>query len=187
MQKCTIEKCIIEHCSPTLAGLKPASLFSCCCMSEKELLEQVKDMNMKLKPKNIVVSVMTKKDGRALIYVYRKNMLQRELEKKETSEFLQRYGYSDQRVERAVARLKKRLAESESFPHEIGVFLGYPLGDVKGFIENEGRNCKCVGCWKVYCDENEAVRLFEKYRKCTNIYKRLYERGKTVLQLTVAV
>ncbi|MDY4080699.1 MAG: DUF3793 family protein [Candidatus Metalachnospira sp.] len=187
MRICSIEKCIIEHCSPTLAGLKPAGLFSCCGLFEEDMLRQVKELNMKLNPKDIVVSVMTRKDGRALIYVYRKSRLKKELQNKETSEFLAKYGYSHLSVEKAVARLKNRLAQSEGFPHEIGVFLGYPLGDVVGFIENGGRNCKCVGCWKVYCDECEAVRLFEKYRKCTKIYKRLYETGKTVLQLTVAV
>jgi len=81
---------------------------------------------MKLNPKDIVVSVMTRKDGRALIYVYRKSRLKKELQNKETSEFLAKYGYSHLSVEKAVARLKNRLAQSEGFPHEIGVFLGYP-------------------------------------------------------------
>ena len=144
MRICSIEKCIIEHCSPTLAGLKPAGLFSCCGLFEEDMLRQVKELNMKLNPKDIVVSVMTRKDGRALIYVYRKSRLKKELQNKETSEFLAKYGYSHLSVEKAVARLKNRLAQSEGFPHEIGVFLGYPLGDVVGFIENGGRNCKCV-------------------------------------------
>ncbi len=170
-----------------LAGLKPAGLFSCCLHDEAEILEQVKELNMKLRKKDIVVSVMTKADGRALIYVYRRSRLKKELEKRETAEFLEAYGYGGLSSEKAVARLKKRLAESGDFPHEIGVFLGYPLGDVVGFIENEGRNCKCVGCWKVYCNEHEAVKTFERYKKCTTIYRRLYETGTTVLQLTVAV
>ena len=41
------------------------------------------------------------------------------------------------------------------FPHEIGIFLGYPLADVAGFIRNKGRNCKCIGTWKVYGDAFE--------------------------------
>lgn len=187
MQKCSIERCIIEHCSPTLAGLKPASLFSCSMAAEESLLEEIRELNMKLGKRDIVISVMTKKDGRALIYVYRKSMLKKAIENEETLKFLKDYGYRNLTFEKAVARLKNRLAESDGFPHEIGVFLGYPLGDVKGFIENEGRNCKCVGCWKVYCDECEAVRTFEKFKKCTGIYRNLYEKGRSVLQLTVAV
>ena len=69
---------------------------------------------------------------------------------------------------------------------EIGLFLGYPVEDVLGFIENAGQNCKCCGCWKVYCNECEAVRTFARYKKCRDIYKRLWQEGRSVLQLTVA-
>ena len=182
MSACLIEKCIIEHCSPTLAGIKPAGLFSCPLGGEAEVLEQIRQLNLKLSGRGVVVSVMNKRDGRALIYVYREAMLKKALENRETAEFLKTCGYGGLNVEKAVARLKERLAQSDGFPHE-----GYPLGDVIGFIENGGKNCKCVGCWKVYCNECEAKKTFEKFKKCTGIYRRLYETGKSVLQLTVAV
>lgn len=70
------------------------------------------------------------------------------------------------------------------FPHEIGVFLGYPLKDVVGFIQNKGKNCKCCGCWKVYSDECEARKKFARYEKCKTIYMSMFQRGKSVLQLT---
>ena len=73
-----------------------------------------------------------------------------------------------------------------SYTH-LDVYKRQPLGDVRGFIDNKGLNCKCVGCWKVYCNECEAVRTFEKFKKCTAVYKKMYGMGKTVLQLTVAV
>ena len=187
MSACLIEKCVIEHCSPTLAGIKPAGLFSCPLGGEAEVLEQIRQLNLKLSGRGVVVSVMNKRDGRALIYVYREAMLKKALENRETAEFLKTCGYGGLNVEKAVARLKERLAQSDGFPHEIGVFLGYPLGDVIGFIQNEGKNCKCVGCWKVYCDEGEAQKTFERFRKCTGIYRRLYGMGRSVLQLTVAV
>ena len=85
-------------------------------------------------------------------------------------------------------RLKSRVAEcKEGFPHEIGVFLNYPLGDVIGFIENKGHNYKCKGCWKVYCNECETQKTFQRYQKCRNVYLRLWKQGRSVLQLTVAV
>ena len=69
---------------------------------------------------------------------------------------------------------------------QAGVLAGYPVEDVLGFIENAGQNCKCCGCWKVYCNECEAVRTFARYKKCRDIYKRLWQEGRSVLQLTVA-
>lgn len=66
----------------------------------------------------------------------------------------------------------KRLGESDEFPHEIGLFLGYPVEDVKGFIENKASCAKCVGYWKVYGDEEKAQKLFNQYKKCTGVYKK---------------
>ena len=69
--------------------------------------------------------------------------------------------------------------------HEIGVFLGYPLTDIRGFICNEGRNCLCCGCWKVYSEPERAMKLFARYRKCTEAYARLFAAGFPLSRLTV--
>ena len=84
-------------------------------------------------------------------------------------------------------RLKERLEHNHEFPHEIGLFLGYPLGDVIGFVENSGRNCICSGCWKVYQNAAEAIRTFQRFKKCKEVYVRLWSEGKSVWQLTVDV
>ena len=68
----------------------------------------------------------------------------------------------------------------------MGLFLGYPLEDVKGFIANGGRNCTCCGCWKCYGDPEEARRRFARYRRCTALYRRRFAQGATLSQLTVA-
>ncbi len=84
-------------------------------------------------------------------------------------------------------QLRARLQRRNEFPHEIGVFLGYPLEDVQGFMENQGRNYTCCGCWKSYGDPAQARRCFSSYRACTAAYKRRYADGMGVEQLTVAV
>ena len=109
-----------------------------------------------------------------------------DLQKDGVAQFLSEYGYQNTNLGYALNRLKLRLKENESFPHEIGIFLGYPLGDVIGFILNEGKNCKCSGCWKVYCNEYETMKLFAQFQKCREIYTHLWNNGKTVWQLTVA-
>ena len=53
------------------------------------------------------------------------------------------------------------LSGSCAFPHEIGLFLGYPFEDVMGFIENKGENYLCSGCWKVYSCEQDARVLLQ--------------------------
>ncbi len=79
----------------------------------------------------------------------------------------------------------KRLKECEEFPHEIGLFLGYPPEDVQGFIENRADGCKYAGCWKVYGDADAARKIFAKYKKCTDIYCMQFARGMSIERLTV--
>lgn len=74
----------------------------------------------------------------------------------------------------------------ECFPHEIGVFLDYPLADVIGFIEHGGKNCKCCDVWKVYSNECATQVLFTRFMKCTEVYLRVFARGKLLIQMTVA-
>lgn len=52
-----------------------------------------------------------------------------------------------------------------NFPHEIGIFLGYPLADVEGFMKNNGKNYLISGYWKVYQDAPSAILMFQQYKK----------------------
>ncbi len=152
------------------------------------LEENIGYWNKCFSDKGVELLVLKKSNGRALIYVCRKKQLQTDLDKPGVRQFLADCGYLKSDVDYALRILKNRLeCSQDGFPHEIGVFLGYPLQDVVGFIENAGQNCKCVGCWKVYCNECEAVKLFGKYKKCKDVYIRLWRQGRSVRQLTVAV
>ncbi len=181
-----MERYLIEHCSPTLASLKTASLFACDYLCEAKLEKSLYRWNAYFADKGVSLMVLRKKDGRALIYVCRKKQLQCDLERPGVARFLQDYGYSGMDVDAALNGLRLRFMQSDEFPHEIGVFLGYPLGDVIGFIQNAGRNWKCFGCWKVYCNECEAIKTFARYKKCKDVYMRLWKQGRSVWQLTVA-
>lgn len=130
--------------------------------------------------------VLKEDEKSALVYVYRAGALGKILEDARVRSFLKKCGYTDFSTEAVLKKLKERFSHGGDFPHEIGIFLGYPLGDVIGFIQNSGKNCKCTGCWKVYCDECSAKKTFDKFKKCTEVYTRLWSQGRTVLQLTVA-
>ena len=59
------------------------------------------------------------------------------LKAKASESFCCTYGYDTSNLEACLERLKERIAQCEEFPHEIGMFLGYPLEDVRGFIEKQ--------------------------------------------------
>lgn len=182
----SFDKCLVEHCSPTLASLKTANMFSYRYEDESALNLTLERWNGLLGHKGVELIVLKKSDGFALIYVCRRKMLERDLGKDGVSEFLSEFGYRSTDTDYAIGKLKSRLETQSEFPHEIGIFLSYPLGDVKGFIEQGSKNSICSGCWKVYCNECEAVKLFEKFKKCREVYSRLYTSGmRDITQLTV--
>ena len=181
-----IEKCLIEHCAPTLASLKAANLFNACCEEEENIDLQISMWNQLMNPKGVKLLALRSRGNRSLVYVYREKQLVRNLNRPGVARFLKKYGYENTEPEQCLALLKKRFEAAEAFPHEIGIFLDYPLGDVIGFIQNGGQNYKCSGCWKVYEDEEKAQKLFIKYRKCTDIYCQKLKEGTSILRLTVA-
>lgn len=181
-----LESGLIRHCAPTLAGIKSAGLFNYKFTSAKLLVEAAEKINKKLNECGVYVEIMCWKGSQALIYAYRKTHLAKELQQEGVLELLKPYGYEDTDAENCIAHLKSRLFEYDCFPHEIGVFLGYPLEDVKGFIKYEGRNCKCCGIWKVYCDECEAQKAFDKIERCTQIYRRAFLQGRSIYKMTVS-
>nr|WP_272508963.1 DUF3793 family protein [Clostridium ganghwense] len=78
---------------------------------------------------------------------------------------LKKFGYTSyMSVEESLLLLKKRY--TRECPHEIGVFLGYPMKDVIEFIDNPDKQCLMFGYWKVYHNIDYAKKIFEKYDKC---------------------
>ncbi len=181
------EKEIVRHCSPTLAGIKTGSLFLCSYESEAGLRRDITQWNTRLGKKGIHFTVLRTRSGRALIYTYRVSRLKEALSNAKIATFLAENGYPSAHPEECLACLSQRLADHENFPHEIGAFLGYPLGNIKAFIANGGANCKCTGRWKAYSNEQAAKKTFIKYKKCTQLYCRKYAEGTGIDRLTVAL
>lgn len=180
------EELLVRHCSPTLAGMKTGNIFSCSYTNSSDLRDFLRRLNQTLVKKGLRVLPLRIQQNCALIYVYRPQRLKKDLGHHIAEKLLRERNYDLNSSNACVLELIKRLKEYDEFPHEIGLFLGYPPEDVNGFIENKAGGCKCVGCWKVYGDEEKAKSLFAKYKKCTDVYTRKWTDGRTVEQLTVA-
>lgn len=180
------EEMLIMHCSPTLAGLKTGNLFNCHYQSYEEVLSFLRKWNTALRCKGVRLLPLRFHNGKVLIYVYRPSQLSRDLQDDEVCRLLSEHGYCTDSCCKCLSTLIKRLCESDEFPHEIGLFLGYPSEDVKGFIDNNATCAKCVGCWKVYGDEEKAKKQFERFKKCTRIYQQQWADGKPLTRLAVA-
>lgn len=179
-----LEERIIRHCAPTLAGIKTANMFNYGFECIDKMHEELQEVNNKLNEKGVFAEILRTGKEKALIYVYRKKRLESDFQKEGVSEMLLNCGYCNSEVKDCLGCLRNRLFE-EDFPHEIGLFLGYPFQDVKGFIEQKGQNYKCRGLWKVYGNEDEAQKLFMKIEKCARVYGRLFSDGRSITKLTV--
>ncbi|MEE5992927.1 MAG: DUF3793 family protein [Oscillospiraceae bacterium] len=180
------EEAIIRHCSPTLADMKTGSMFSGTFSSREELNGNIRAWNRILHKKGLRVIPLKYSGKRALIYVYRPIRLKEDFQGGKCKDLLQKNGYPCQNCSLCIARLMKKLRTQSDFPHEIGLFLGYPPEDVKGFMEHKAEGCKCVGYWKVYTNVEKAEQTFEKYRNCTDCYMKNWYDGISMEQLAVS-
>ncbi len=178
---------IVQHCSPTLAGIKTGNIFRCPFVSYAQLYKDLRALNRRLTGKGLRIIPLRVCRGYAMIYVYRPSMLRSDLSDSEAKSILARYGYTNDVPERCIRHLKSRLSELGDFPHEIGLFLGYPPEDVRGFIDNEAKGAKLVGHWKVYGDVDKAQKCFDRFNRCSKVYADRFASGSSIDRLTVAV
>ena len=176
------EELIVRHCAPTLANLKTGSLFVCPITDRPSFFSSLRSLNELLVPKGLRALPLRIREYSALVYLYRPSRLKKDLEDPAAVKILQDHGYSC--YGKCLPKLIERVRASEEFPHEIGLFLGYPPEDVQGFLDH--RPCKCTGCWKVYGDENKAKKTFDLYKKCERVYCQQLARGIDIKRLTVA-
>ena len=183
----TFEAVLVRQCAPTLAGMKPGSIF-CFNHSPLEVSRQkVCQWNKQLAPFGLTVQILLERPSSSsvIVFVYRHDRLEQMLSDDAYQSFLAKTGYARTNLDDLLEQLAQRLRTQPEFPHEIGVFLGYPLRDVIGFIENHGRNFTCCGFWKSYGDPAEMQVCFACYRRCIQTYVAMFEQGIPIERLAV--
>ncbi|MBO5571531.1 MAG: DUF3793 family protein [Ruminococcus sp.] len=181
LERNVFENELAAHTAPALMGVKCANLVSV-SLSDETIYRCLDDFKTRTEQYGLKIRSLCKCKERTMIYVYHEKLLEAWLETAEG--FLSGYGYTaDMSLDEKLDILAGRMT-CGNFPHEIGAFLGYPLEDIIGFIENQGRNCLLCGCWKVYSNAEEAQRTFNIYGRCREI---LCDRLKNGLDLYQAI
>ena len=148
------------HCAPVLSGIKAANMVTV-TRSEYIGIQRI------LQGTEISCHFFKTKNDKGILYLYREKELISYLHVKETAVFLEKFGYLSNDLDEMLRHLADRIdsychGEIE-FPHEIGIFLEYPLTDVAGFLEHRGKDFFYSGYWKVYHDVPETARKFMQY------------------------
>lgn len=177
-----LERLLAVHCAPTLLGKKSASLIS---LPRSAGLEQVlRSYNRQLAP--VVLLPICECNRRLLLLVCRPALMEESLAQPERRRLLSRLGYPAEGSPAALLRHLRTRFTGEGFPHEIGLFLDYPVCDVEGFIRHRGEDCKLCGYWKVYGDVEAAKKRFAAYDSCRDYLCRGLSDGRTIAQLLPA-
>ncbi len=176
---------LIRCCAPTMACLKTGNMFNCAFGSREQMTDELRQLNRRLGRKGLRILPLRWREGKALLYLYRPRMLERDLSDPLAVRLLSECGYNPENTGACLARLMARLRTEADFPHEVGLFLGYPPKDVDGFMHRK-EECKLCGLWKVYDDVEGALRQFARCRHCTEVYLNCLSRGFSLDRLAVA-
>lgn len=175
-----IEMKLILECAPLLSGLKAANLVNI----EKK---QFKNLKAILKNTDISYYVLFHGSEKFTILLYRYTGLKHYLSQPETRELLNQMGYFSTQIYELLylfsLKYKQFVNGIDGFPHEMGIFLGYPIEDVVGFIENEGKNFLCTGYWKVYKNVPEKTRLFKSFEQAKKTMVTLLFYGFNIMEV----
>lgn len=125
----TLERSLIEHCAPTLAGLKVASLYRYFPRDRRQFARQFRDLREKMAARGLRLRVLKGcgRTGSLLLYLYRAEDLRRTLESGPVGAYLAACGYDTAAgSEGMLHQMARRVCLRREFPHEIGLFLAIP-------------------------------------------------------------
>lgn len=181
-----LEFLIANHCAPALAGIKPANIVMCKKYNIPNIDKQIHMLNKQLNIRDIYIDIICERSNRTMIIVYRKSILEKHLQERKNKAFLEQYGYKNLKSTADYLDFLKSRINCDFFPHEIGVFLGYPLRDIYCFINHRDEGCVLTGDWKVYHNAEEAKKLFERFKTCKKALSDKVASGKSLAQIFCA-
>ncbi len=156
---------IYFNAAPTVKGLKPSTLLNFRNMAHMNLFDIWNKNKDFLKDKlHIKFMELKRSEDGVIVLFYNEEMMKNILCENENECFLRDRGFKNCRaVDFALHDLKMKFRET--CPDEVGVFLGYPLSDVKMFLTGNTRACKLSRYWKAYTDIPKALVTWEQYDK----------------------
>ena len=170
---------IVFYGGPTLVSIKVGSLFTIRKRDVPNYEECLSYFNEKLDKYGLEVVLLKERERSILVYVYSRMKLKRTLESNVIMNYLSNFNYSSD-LQHSLEVLKSRMNNKE-FPHEIGIFLGYPLRDVLGFLAKE--ECLYTGYWKVYSNKQNALKTFKKYDQCIQTLTHKLDKGELIEEI----
>lgn len=168
-------KWLVQLLGPVLLGAKPAEILSFPKnnqdgINKMEIIKQVFRCCSKVDYKEIRISNHCTK-----LFFYHKVSLAQALGDSRNLKFLKQLGYSNNNdIEGYLNLLLAKMSTGE-IPDEIGIFLGYPLKDVMGFIGHTSLKLTKINGWRVYGDPRISDEKYNSFTKAKDHMKEMLE------------
>lgn len=151
----------------TIMGVKPAELINLTLCKEKNNMEWETYKSCLFDHTGVRIREIRILNGRLQVLVYHEKALEDTLSHQVTLKFLRSLGYpSNYSLSGYLDILYKRLNQNlfnRDFPHEIGIFLGYPLKDVIGYIGHPSLPLVSKKGWNYYGNTKASNIQYEKF------------------------
>jgi hypothetical protein len=180
--------CLTAHlmleCAEVLAGVKPANLISISnrpqlCGRNLYRLWQLHHGEIASRLADLNILVLQTKEKAMLLLCYNRVRLERHLAHAGIRTLLHKAGYeAGASTGTLLAELRRRTTSNDTFPHEIGLFIGYPAKDVAAFMGLVKLPFACQCLWKVYGNPAQSLDLAERFRGCRQKMGAILKSGK---------
>ncbi len=177
----SFDQIIINSCSPTFCNIKPANIF----FVKKENFSQREFEVWKeaFRKEGLEAIASQISESSTAILILNICWVKDILSDLQVLTYLSKKGYKNISLQSFIGELFIRMKKQESFPHEVGVILGYPVEDVIEFERQAGHNCKYCGCWKSYSDVEKAKKCHCRFSECRKLCRKWYEEGFSINQI----
>ena len=175
-----LETQFILQCASLIAGLKPSNLL---------IISKGNEKNVRRILKGTFLSFLTlaRMEDKTTLLIYDPLLLQQYLTRDDVQIFLQELGHQEKDLSELLREVQRRYEayanKTGDFPHELGLLLGYPVEDVRGYIMHKGKNALCTGYWQVYENPVEKKTIFQKYEEAKEKFIRLFSNGTGLKEL----
>lgn len=180
-----------NSCMPTLIKCKPSSLVT---FSKRHIHDEAdfyRVLEQELLKFDCMFELLYVSDTLYYVLVYYKPLLEEVINQYSEHAILREKGYVsgnlflDSNIRNFKIRFYKYQSKEIDFPHELGIFLGYPIKDVEEYIKNDGQNYMLCGYWKVYDNVEEASKMFQRYTELRERAVNLFFSGQELYEINV--
>ena len=177
----SFDQLMIHYCAPTICNIKPGNIFF--VKNEVFCENTFRQWENLFLTHGLLSFAIRLSETSTAVLVCNKSWVEGILNSPAVQSYLIEKKCFSSTLLDFVHNFSRKIESEKSFPHEIGIILGYPIDDVIEYEKNEGRNCKYSGCWKSYSNVEYTKSCQCRYKNCSRMCEKLFENGYTVPQI----